>query len=961
MASLKQAFHTKQSKVWVIVTTILTVLLITVNILSLTMFYDLFSNLLGKERRITADGIEQIYYTDFTSKAEARANGEYVNELINEEGIVMLKNNANTLPIPQNAKISVFGKNSVKLVYGGSGSAAGSGEYTKTIFESLEAAGFAYNTVLRSFYESTDSGSGRPSNPRMENDGTISLSTGETPWTMYSQEVKNSFTEYSDVALIVISRIGGEGWDLPRQMVDKNGNLVEGARQADDHYLQLDQNETILIREVAQVFTKVIIIINSSAPIETGFLDDTTHYAYHANIDAALWIGAPGDTGIMALGRILKGTVTPSGKLPDTYVRNYKQDPSWQNFGNYLQPNGQMYTNIPDKISNYAYAFVDYEEGIYVGYRYYETRGFTDGEAWYDDHVVYPFGYGLSYTTFSQQITNKGALNGSNISKEGTITVNVKVTNTGTVAGRETIQIYVTAPYATGKIEKSHVMLVGFAKTDILNPGEQVTIAVKINPYDFASYDYNDQNNNGFSGYELDGGVYAFKLNKNAHEVLDSFNMNVAASGIKYANDLETNTPVVNRFSDADDELTVTLSRADWQGTFPSPRTAAEKILSALTNAGINSVTTNNPNVYSEFPILGEDNEVHLRMLIGKSYNDPLWDQLLNRITADELINLFNKGAFQSIDILSIGKPRTTDADGPSGFVNFMSNPETGAVYGTSHYACEPIMAATFNKQLLYQLGVAVGDEALIGDERGDGAPYSGWYAPGMNIHRSPFGGRVGEYYSEDPFLTGLLGAAQIQGVMSKGVYTMVKHFAVNEQETNRSGITTWLNEQTLREIYLKPFEYAVKVGKTTGMMSSFNRIGTVWAGGDYRLLTEVLREEWGFTGTVISDFNTGGHMNSKQMAYAGGDLNLQNFGQEWNARKSNASDMTILRIAAKNVLYTVVNSNAMNTEVVGYRLPIWVELMYGGDAIIGTSLAVWGFFAIRKSIKKSKKVSVSA
>ena len=956
MANLKQVFHSRHSKVWVIITTILTVLLITVNILSLTMFYDLFSNLFGKERRITADGIEQIYYTDFESKLDARSNGEYVNELINEEGIVLLKNSMNALPIPEGSKISVFGKNSVNIVYGGSGSAAGSGEYTKSLFESLEAAGFVYNPDLKDFYQSSDSGSGRPSNPRMENDGSISLSTGETPWNMYTQDVKDSFTEYDDVALIVISRIGGEGWDLPRQMKDKDGNLVEGARNVDDHYLQLDANETILIKEVADAFEKVIIVINSSAPLETGFLDDVNHYAYHANIDSALWIGAPGDTGIMALGRVLRGTVNPSGKLPDTYVRDYKLDPSWQNFGNYLAPNGQMYTNIADKISNYAYAFVDYEEGIYIGYRYYETRGFTDGEAWYDDHVVFPFGYGLSYSTFSQQITNKGSLNGSNISKDGTITVNVKVTNTGSVAGKEAVQIYVTTPYVNGQIEKSHVSLVGFAKTELLNPGESVTIAVKLDPYDFASYDFNDKNTNGFSGYELDGGVYTFKLGSNSHEVIDSFTMNVAAAGIKYQTDRETGTEVLNRFSDADDELTVTLSRADWDGTFPSPRTSAEKILSALSNAGINSRTTNNPNTYSEFPILGDSNDVHMRMLIGKDYNDPLWEDLLNRITADELIDLFNKGAFQSIDILSIGKPRTTDADGPSGFVNFMSNPETGAVYGTSHYAGEPIMAATFNQPLLYQLGVAVGDEALIGDERGDGAPYSGWYAPGMNIHRSPFGGRVGEYYSEDPFLSGMLGSAQIQGVMSKGVYTMVKHFAVNEQETNRSGITTWLNEQTLREIYLKPFEYAVKVGKTTGMMSSFNRIGTVWAGGDYRLLTEVLREEWGFQGTVISDFNTGGHMDSKQMAYAGGDLNLQNFGQEWNARKSNATDMTILRMAAKNVLYTVVNSNAMNTEVVGYRLPIWVELMYGGDAIIGTSLAIWGFFVIRKSIKKSKK-----
>ena len=328
-----------------------------------------------------------------------------------------------------------------------------------------------------------------------------------------------------------------------------------------------------------------------------GFLTDPSHYAYQANIDAALWIGAPGDTGIMALGKILKGTANPSGRLPDTYVKDYKQDPSWQNFGNYLQPNGQLYTNITDRISNYAYAFVDYEEGIYVGYRYYETRGHTDGEVWYNNQVVYPFGYGLSYTSFSQQITNKNALNNSNISKDGSITVNVKVTNTGTVAGKETVQIYVTTPYIAGQIEKSHVVLVGFAKTELLNPGEQVTIAVKLTPYEFASYDFNDKNGNGFSGYELDGGIYTFKLGRNAHEVIDSFTMNVAAAGIKYPTDSETGTEVINRFSDADDELTVTLSRSNWNGTFPSPRTAAEKILSALSNAGINSRATNNPNV----------------------------------------------------------------------------------------------------------------------------------------------------------------------------------------------------------------------------------------------------------------------------------------------------------------------------------------------------------------------------
>jgi beta-glucosidase len=955
MPKFKQVFHTRHSKIWLILTSITLSLLLVITVLSLTMFYDLFSNLWGKERRITADGIEQIYYTDFLTKQEARLNGEAVNEQINEEGIVLLKNDASALPIPAGSKISVFGKNSVNIVYGGSGSAAGSGVYTKSLFESLEAAGFTYNPELKSFYENSESGSGRTANPRMENDGSIALVTGETPWSSYSQNVKNSFNQYNDVALIVISRIGGEGWDLPRQMIDKDGNMVSGARAADDHYLQLDANETQLISEVAGLFDKVVIVINSSAPIEMGFLDDASHYAYHSNIDAALWIGAPGDTGIMALGRILRGTVNPSGRTVDTFARNYKADPTWQNFGNYLSGNGQMYTNVADRISNFAYAFVDYEEGIYVGYRYYETRGFTDGEAWYDNHVVYPFGYGLSYTTFSQEITNKNALNGSNITKGNKITVNVRVTNTGSVAGKEVVQIYVTAPYTTGQIEKSHVVLAGFAKTNTLNPGQQTTVSVTLDPYSFASYDYNDKNQNGFSGYELDPGSYVIRLGKNAHEQFEHVTMNVTGSGIKYQFDQVTNHEVKNRFEDADDELSVILSRADWVGTFPSPRNAVEKMLSALTNSKINSTETNNPNVYTDFPITGADGETTLRDLINKDFNDPLWDEILDRVTTDELIDLFNKGAFQTIAILSIGKPKTIEADGPAGFVNFMSDPNLGAVYGTSHYASEPVMAATFNVNLLYKLGEAVGDEALIGDERGDGAPYSGWYAPGINIHRSMFGGRVGEYFSEDPYLSGMLSASQIQGAKSKGVYTMVKHFAVNEQETTRSGIATWLDEQTLREIYLKPFEYSVKEGETTGMMSSFNRIGTVWAGGDYRLLTEVLREEWGFRGTVISDFNTGGHMSPKQMIYAGGDLNLQNFGQEWNARKSNAGDLTVLRMAAKNILYTVANSNALNVEVVAYKNPIWVNALFIADGIVFSSFGLWGFFAIKQSIKKSK------
>jgi beta-glucosidase len=945
-----------QSRVWLIITTILILLFSVITILSLTTFYDVASNVLGKERRIVAGGSNQAYVTSFNSKQDARENGEYVNELINEEGMVLLKNDNNTLPLDFGSKISVFGKNSVNLVYGGSGSAAGSGEYTKTIFTSLTSAGFSYNPTLKSFYESDESGSGRTNNPKMENDGSISLSTGETSWSLYDNEILSSFDEYSDAAIIVISRIGGEGWDLPRMMEDNDGNLVSGARSSDDHYLQLDANETQLIHEVANRFSEVIIVINSSAPIELGFLDDPAHYAYDSNIDAALWIGAPGDTGIMALGRILNGEVNPSGRTVDTMVRNYKDNPTWQNFGNNLDANGQLYTNIDDKVNSYTYAFVDYEEGIYVGYRYYETRGYTDGESWYDDQVVYPFGYGLSYTSFNQTIVNKNALSNDKIEKDETFVVEVEVENDGDIAGKDVVMIYITTPYINGEIEKSHVVLVGFAKTPLLEAGEKITIDVEIDPYSFASYDYNDANNNEFSGYELDGGIYTIKLAENAHNYYDSFEMVVDSQGLKYELDPATKESVVNRYDDADDELSTVLSRTNWEDTFPTMRTTAEKMISSAINQAINSTDSLNPLSYSEFPIFGDENEVNFKDLVGKNYDDILWEDLLDNLTADEMIDLFNKGAFQTVDLLSIGKPKTIDADGPGGFVNFMSNPLTGAVYGTSHYACEPIMGATFNQDLLFMLGEAVGDEALIGDERGDGAPYSGWYAPGLNLHRSPFGGRTGEYYSEDPFLSGQLGASQIQGVMSKGVYTLVKHFAVNEQETSRSGISTWLNEQTLRELYLKPFEYAVKDGGTTGMMSSFNRIGTKWTGGDYRLLTEILRNEWGFNGMVISDFNTGSHMDSKQMAYAGGDLNLQNLGQEWNPRKSSVDDMSVLRLTAKNILYTVSKSNAMNNEILGYRAPLWVVGLWSIDAIVVVSLGIWGYFSIKKSIKLSKE-----
>ncbi|MDR1092807.1 MAG: glycoside hydrolase family 3 C-terminal domain-containing protein [Clostridiales bacterium] len=953
----KILFGTRGARAWVIVTAAAVALMLVVVILANTVLLQLLYTVLGKPRRNIVGGRDKIYTLSegVTDKTSARKNSERVNEAICEEGFVLLKNQNAALPLAAGAKISVFGKNSADIVTGGSGSGAGTGEYVKGLHESLGAAGFSVNPTLREFYASNASGDGRSQGAKMDNDGNIFLKTGETPQSSYTAAVKDSYSSYKDAALIVLSRIGGEGWDLPRAMADKDGNPVEGARDKNDHYLQLDANERDLIQAVCGAgFGKVVVILNSASPVEAGFLDDPAHYAYNAGLDAAIWIGAPGDTGIMALGRVLTGEANPSGRTVGTYARDFKADPTWANFGNNLTHGGQEYTNIGNKDSKLVYAFVDYEEGIYVGYRYWETRGHTDGEDWYRRHVVYPMGYGLSYTAFTQELLDKPSLS-SALTAAGKFEVRVKVTNVGARAGKDTAQIYVTVPYINGGIEKAHAVLAGFAKTPLLAPGASATVAVEIDPYDLASYDYADKNGNGFKGWELDAGAYTFKLSRDAHTVIDSFDKTLAA-GVQYGKDPVTGTPVVNRYDDADDQLGSVLSRADWDGTFPKTRAAREKALDAAVNAAINSVAPNNPIDAAAFPKQGVKGETVLRDLIGKGYDDPLWEQLLNRMTVNEMLNLVNKGAFNTQSVNSVGKPMTVDADGPGGFTVFMGDP---TVYGTSHFACEPVLAATYNTELAFAMGEAVGDEGLVGNERGDGAPYSGWYAPGVNIHRSPFGGRTGEYFSEDGLLSGLAAAAEIRGATSKGLYTMVKHFAANEQETSRTGVCTWLTEQSLREIYLRPFEKAVKAGGTTGMMSSFNRIGTRWTGGDYRLLTEILRGEWGFRGTVISDFNTGSHMHSGQMAYAGGDLNLQTIGQDWSVNKADPNDLTVLRNAAKNILYTVARSNAMNDEVSGYRLPVWDVILIASEVAVTLGLAAWGFFAIRGSIRKQKAAAL--
>lgn len=923
----------------------------------------LMDTLFGSQRPIYSDEVTSVYPTQkATNKAEAFANAQEVNLKLAEEGFVLLKNENAALPMNKGARISVFSKNSVNLSYGGSGSGGFDTSNNKNLYESLNDAGFVTNPTLKNFYESSQSGPVRTANSSdLDNGDNQKIATAETPQNKYSDAVKNSYADYSDAALVVITRIGGEGFDLPRYQGDS-----EGAVSPDSHYLELDQNEIDLLTAVTDgTFKRVVVVFNTPSSFEATFLKDSAYAAFADKIDAAVWIGFTGSNGITALGEILNGDVNPSGRLVDTWAADFTKNPSFVNFGTGCLP------DTTDKYDGGMYYSVDYEEGIYVGYRYYETRGETDGEDWYNANVVYPFGYGLSYTTFDWTVGDASA---SEIELGTTITVPVTVKNTGSVAGKEVVQLYASAPYTLGGIEKAHKVLVGFAKTKLLQPGESETVTVSFDPYSAASYDYRDANSNGFSGYELEAGEYTLYISRNAHESEKAIALNLAAD-VQIGTDPTTDSEVVNRYTDSENfldsdwQLDAMLSRADWEGTWPTPQTAQQHAGTDRLYEEIRSEEHNNPTDFDseEYPWFGEEPTLTLRDLLPSaeaegyepvvSYDDERWEELMMGCDEEEMIALINNGAYHTLAMESVGLPATIHGDGPSGFTCFMSKEQ---VNGTCQYVSEPVMASTWNINLMSELGEAIGEEGTIGD-KATGQPYSSIYAPGVNIHRSPFGGRCSEYFSEDPFISGMMGAAEVQGIQSRGVLPTVKHFVANEQETHRSigGDLSWLSEQALREIYLKPFEYTVKLGETRGIMTSFNRIGTRWTGGDYRLLTEILRNEWGFNGLVICDFNTiPQYMIPRMMFYAGGSLDLatQQSAMWTDCDTSDAGDAIVLMRAVKDVMYALVNSNAMNAEVIGYNPPIWQEYLHWINIGAFTLVGVWLVLAIVRTVRCNKR-----
>ena len=923
----------------------------------------LMDTLFGSQRPIYSDEVTSVYPAQkAANKAEAFANAQEVNLKLAEEGFVLLKNENAALPMNKGARISVFSKNSVNLSYGGSGSGGFDTSNNKDLYESLNDAGFVTNPTLKSFYESSQSGPVRTANSSdLDNGDNQKIATAETPQSKYTDAVKNSYADYSDAALVVITRIGGEGFDLPRYQGDS-----EGAVSADSHYLELDQNEIDLLTAVTDgTFKRVVVVFNTPSSFEATFLKDSAYAAFADKIDAAVWIGFTGSNGITALGEILNGDVNPSGRLVDTWAADFTKNPSFANFGTGCLP------DTTDKYDGGMYYSVDYEEGIYVGYRYYETRGETDGEDWYNANVVYPFGYGLSYTTFDWTVGDASA---SEIELGTTITVPVTVKNTGSVAGKDVVQLYASAPYTLGGIEKAHKVLVGFAKTKLLQPGESETVTVSFDPYSAASYDYRDANSNGFSGYELEAGEYTLYVSRNAHESEKAIALNLAAD-VQIGTDPTTDSEVVNRYTDSEDfldsdwQLDTMLSRADWEGTWPTPQTAQQHAGTDRLYEEIRSEEHNNPTDFDseEYPWFGEEPTLTLRDLLPSaeaegyepvvSYDDERWEELMMGCDEEEMIALINNGAYHTLAMEGVGLPATIHGDGPSGFTCFMSKEQ---VNGTCQYVSEPVMASTWNIDLMSELGEAIGEEGTIGD-KATGQPYSSIYAPGVNIHRSPFGGRCSEYFSEDPFISGMMGAAEVQGIQSRGVLPTVKHFVANEQETHRSigGDLSWVSEQALREIYLKPFEYTVKLGETRGIMTSFNRIGTRWTGGDYRLLTEILRNEWGFNGLVICDFNTiPQYMIPRMMFYAGGSLDLatQQSAMWTDCDTSDAGDAIVLMRAVKDVMYALVNSNAMNAEVIGYNPPIWQEYLHWINIGAFTLVGVWLVLAIVRTVRCNKR-----
>lgn len=849
---------------------------------------------------------------------------------IAEEGIVLLKNDG-TLPLAADSNLNVFGWASTNPCYGGTGSGALSDAYpTVSLLQGLEDAGFNLNTELSDFY--TAYRADRPEVGMWAQDWTLPEPTADS----YTDEMMANAKEFSDTAMVVITRVGGEGADLPTDVskVTYTDNSTEYKDfEAGEHYLQLDRTERDMLDLVCSNFDNVIVVYNGANAMELGFINE------YSQIKSAIWCPGTGQSGFEALGEIVAGTVNPSGKTSDTFVADLTATPTWNNFGYFKYDNMDEYAYTSNNFKTGEEetalpSFVNYVDGIYVGYRFYETAA-AEGLINYDDTVVYPFGYGLSYTTFTQEM---GAISEDN----GTISFDVTVTNTGDVAGKDVVEVYYNPPYTNGGIEKASANLIQFEKTEVLQPGDSQTITVSFDAEDMASYD-----TYGAGCYVLEARDYQISINSDSHNVIDSQTYTVAST-VTYdeSNPRSTDeTAAVNEFAYAEGDVTY-LSRADGFANY-ADATAAPASMSMsdeakatfLNNSNYNPEDYNNDS--DEMPTTGAKNGIKLADLRGVDYDDAQWDSLLDELTISDMDTMIAIGGYQTSAASSVGKIMTVDCDGPAS----INNNFTGI--GSVGFPSAVMIASTWNKNLALKFGESIGKMA-------DEMEVSGWYAPAMNTHRSAFAGRNFEYYSEDGVLSGYMATNAILGAEEYGVYAYMKHFALNDQETNRTEmLCTWANEQSIREIYLKPFEMSVKEGGAKAVMSSFNYIGTQWAGGSSALCNTVLRDEWGFRGFVLTDyFGVYGYMDSDMGIRGGTDCMLVAYDTETNhvTDTTSATGVLAMRQACKNIMYTVVNSRAYDPENLTEGLMNWqimaivIDVIFAALIIFLEVLAIKGF-----------------
>ncbi|MBS5693121.1 MAG: glycoside hydrolase family 3 protein [Bifidobacterium dentium] len=892
------------------------------------------------------------FTSDYASDDEREQALADMGTTILREGVTLLKNENGTLPLEATSKISVFGQDSVDSVYGGGGAGSIDTSKAQSLMDAFEQAGFDVNPTLTEFYTTGAGKDYRKTSTDAYGKGTFAVN--EVPASAYTDDVEKSFASYNDAAIVVIGRSGSESQDLP---TDK---LASGYT-----YLQLDDDERAMLKMASDNFDKVVVLLNTQNPMELADLEDDS-------IDAVMWIGSLGQTGAGGVAEALNGTVNPSGHLPDTYAYDLKSAPSSANFGSYAIVNGT---------DRFTSSYMAYAEGIYVGYRYYETR-YEDvvlgNEARsnydYTKQVAYPFGYGLSYTDFTwSDYSIKKA--------DGGFDISVKVTNTGKTAGKDVVQLYMQSPYTdydkANGIEKASVELVGYAKTDTLKAGASETVTVHVDQESMKTYD-----SAGEGTYIMDAGDYYLAVGTDAHNALNNIlaakgkttadgmteNGNAALAAkhtvhsqdnTAYAKSAATDEKISNQFDDVDlttyDNSFTYLSRSDWTGSWPATYadgkwTASQKFLDALTIDTAQSEPEQKPTTDTDNPSYGK---LNASMLMDTDYADESWSALIGQMSVKELDQLVRIGGYATKSVSSTQLPATTDKDGPAGISSTLVGGESGMGYPS-----EIVIAATWNSDLAESFGKAIGEDSLA-------LKVAVWYGPACNIHRNPYGGRAFEYFSEDSYLSGAMCAKVVAGAGSKGVVSTVKHFALNDQETNRMGGAIFANEQTIRQLYLRPFEMSVRDGGATAMMASMNRIGSRWTGGHKGLMTNTLRGEWGFNGFVVTDqasYSVFAYEDLREGLEAGTDLWLNTDAGLWKLPDDDMTDGVIANMqrAAHNISYAISRSNAMNGLSANSKIvkvtPLWRWGVYALDGVVTVGAVALIAIATLQILRRRKR-----